>query len=250
MQETTEVVALEDALRRSERMAEIGTLISGVAHEVRNPLFAISAGIETLAHEPHLPATATPVVQLLREPVARLGALMQDLLEYARPSVRERQPAPLEQAAAAAIRECEPLARAQDVRLLSRWPEGLAPVSMDLDRMIQALQNVVQNAIQHSPRGGTVELELEGGPSEGGTWLVCAIRDTGPGFPEEVLHRAFEPLFTRRPGGTGLGLCIARNVVEEHGGRIGIRNLAAGGACVTIRLPAAETTAGPTPEAG
>jgi len=250
MQETTQVVALEDALRRSERMAEIGTLISGVAHEVRNPLFAISGGIETLAHDPSLPATAAPIIELLREPLARLGSLMHDLLEYARPSARERTSAPLEKAAASALRECELLARLQDVRLVGRWPEGLPPVSMDLDRMVQAFQNVLQNAIQHSPRGGTVEMEMGDSRGEGGLWLVCAIRDAGPGFEKDILHRAFEPLLTRRPGGTGLGLCIARNVVEEHGGRIGIGNLPTGGACVTIRLPAAEAAVGATSEAG
>jgi len=243
IQETTEVVALEEALRRSERMAEIGTLISRVAHEVRNPLFAISALIDTLAAEPHAPPGTPATLELLREAAGRLGSLVQDLLDYARPSVRERTPAALEEVASAAIRECEPLARALDVQVSGRWPEGLPPVAMDRERMVRALQNVVQNAIQHSPTGTVVEVDVDRVSADGRPWLTCGVRDAGPGFAEEDLQRAFEPLFTRRRGGTGLGLSIARNVVEEHGGQIQLHNLPAGGAFVSIRLPLGEAGA-------
>jgi PAS domain S-box-containing protein len=238
IQEATQIVALQEALRRSARMAEIGTLVSGVAHEVRNPLFAISASIDTLEvvlEGSHVP---TPTIEILRDAVNRLVALMQDLLDYARPSTRERTAERLDAVVEDAIRECQPLARVSAVEVVKQGGPAAPPVQMDRGRLTRVLQNIIQNAIQHSPPQGVVTVDIAAAPPEA-PWVVCTVRDRGPGFSEEALRRAFEPLFTRRPGGTGLGLSIAQNVVEEHGGRIQVGNHDDGGACMTLRLPAA-----------
>jgi len=237
VQEATEVVALQDALRRSERMAEIGTLVSAVAHEVRNPLFAISAAIDTLEVQLGAAHGARGTMEILREAMARLVALMQDLLDYGRPSARERTSAWLESVAYDAIRECAPLVHAGRTEVVSRCAGGMPPLEMDRGRLVRAVQNVIQNAIQHSPAGGVVEVEVGLVKSDGRSWALCAVRDHGPGFAAGDISRVFEPLFTRRPGGTGLGLSIARKVVEEHGGHISADNHPGGGGYVSIRLP-------------
>jgi signal transduction histidine kinase len=237
IQEATQIVALQEALRRSTRMAEIGTLVSGVAHEVRNPLFAISASIDTLEVVLDPSRVPTPTIEILRDAVNRLVGLMQDLLDYARPSTRERTSEPLAGVVEDAIRECQALARAAQVEVVSGG-RAAAPVEMDRGRLTRVLQNIIQNAIQHSPPQGVVTVQIADAPADA-SWVVCTVRDRGPGFTEEALRRAFEPLFTRRPGGTGLGLSIAHKVVEEHGGRIQAGNHDDGGACMTLRLPAA-----------
>ena len=238
IQEATQIVALQEALRRSTRMAEIGTLVSGVAHEVRNPLFAISASIDTLEVVLDRSQVPTPTIEILREAVNRLVGLMQDLLDYGRPSTRERTSAPLAGVVDDAIRECQALARVSCVEVVSGGPGAAPLVEMDRGRLTRVLQNIIQNAIQHSPPQGVVTVEMRAAPADA-SWVVCTVRDRGPGFTEEALRRAFEPLFTRRPGGTGLGLSIAHKVVEEHGGRIEAANHEEGGACMILRLPAA-----------
>ena len=237
IQEATEIVALQEALRRSERMAEMGTLVSGVAHEVRNPLFAISASVDTLEAVLEPSRVPADTIGILRDGVNRLVALMQDLLDYGRPSTHERASASLEGVAYEAIRECQALARASGVEVVSRCAGGVPPMEMDRRRLVRVVQNLVQNAIQHSPPQGVVRVEVDWTASETSPWAVCTVRDSGGGFTEEGLRRAFEPLFTRRPGGTGLGLSIAQKVVEEHGGQIRAENDPEGGARMTIRLP-------------
>ena len=238
IQEATQIVALQEALRRSERMAEIGTLVSGVAHEVRNPLFGISASIDTLEAVLDHSQVPAETIAILREAVGRLVGLMRDLLDYGRPSTRERTFESLEDVAYEAIRECQPLARAAGVKVVSRCAGGVPPVEMDRGRLTRVLQNVIQNAIQHSPPEGEVVVDVDCTSTEGAPWVVCTVRDYGGGFSEDALRRAFEPLFTRRPGGTGLGLSIAQKVVEEHGGQIQAANHPEGGAHMTICLPA------------
>jgi signal transduction histidine kinase len=235
--DATQIVTLQEALRHSERMAEIGALVSGVAHEVRNPLFTISVSIDTLEAELDTAVVPRATMELMRDAVRRLVALMQDLLDYGRPSTRERAAGSLESVAYEAIRECEPLARASEMEVVSRCAGGVPPLKMDRGRLVRAVQNVIQNAIQHSPARGLVEVTVEQITVPGRSWAVCAVRDTGPGFAEEDVRRVFEPLFSLRPGGTGLGLSIAQKVVEEHGGQIRVETHPAGGGYVTICLP-------------
>jgi signal transduction histidine kinase len=108
---------------------------------------------------------------------------------------------------------------------------------MDRGRLVQVFQNLLQNAIQHAPRGSAVSLSAWTEATDDGPGVVVTIEDTGPGIPPSDLQRIFEPFVTRRRGGTGLGLAIVQRIVDEHGGTVTAINRPAGGATITVRLP-------------
>jgi signal transduction histidine kinase len=234
--DVTRTMHLQEAVRREERMAAMGALVAGVAHEVRNPLFGISATLDAF-HSRVGDEAYEKYFSVLRRDVARLQVLMRDLLEYGKPAQLERTPTALAAVVCEAVRSCEPLPgdRRVELALPSDLPELLA----DRPRLAQVFQNLVQNGLQHAPDGGRIVIEASVADGPGGRRLCCSVRDSGPGFREQDLPRLFEPFFTRRRGGTGLGLSIAQRIVEQHGGRIVAANHPDGGGVVTVELPVA-----------
>lgn len=236
------LVELQESLRRSEMMSALGSLVAGVAHQVRNPLFGMSAALDAFeARVGDQPAYHKYVVAL-REPLARLNELMKDLLAYGRPAVAARAPATLAQVLTLAIRSCQPLAERQSVEVRLAADPELPPVAIDAGRVQQVFENLIENAIQHSPVGGEVAVEARLEPAAGGPCVLCGVQDQGAGFLPQDLPRVFEPFFTRRPGGTGLGLSLVERIVEENGGRVRAGNQPAGGARVEVRFPAIGAT--------
>ena len=227
---------MEEALRRSETMSMIGSVVAGVAHEVRNPLFGIAASIDAFEAESGGDALAAEYLVSLRNDVSRLNRLMNDLLEYGRPHEIARRVQSIQPVVAEAIRICTPRAREKQIEIRQENGGDLPPVAIDADRMLLVLKNVVENAVEFSRSGEAVVMHVarEG---NGAASLVCTISDRGPGFRTEDLPRVFEPFFTRRPGGSGLGLAIVQKIVHDHGGTIAARNAAGGGGVVEIRLP-------------
>jgi PAS domain S-box-containing protein len=233
----TSRLRMEEELRRSQTLSAMGALVAGVAHEVRNPLFGISATLDAL--EAHVEegqdlGELPQFLQVLRGQLGRLTGLMQHLLDYGRPAAIDLHLLPLAGVVARAATACDPLLRQQRVELRTALPEALPPLRIDRDRLSQALINLLENAVQHSPQGATVFLEALLHPGEA---VEVTIRDSGPGVAPDDLPHLFEPFFSRRAGGTGLGLSIVQRIVEEHGGRVSAANHPGGGACLSIRLP-------------
>ncbi len=227
---------LKDRLRRAEQMSAMGSLVAGVAHEVRNPLFGITATVDALEARAGLDGPYAPYLQVLREQAGRLTRLMNDLLEYGRPHELRAEPIAPGQPIDDARHQCARLALERDVSIHSRVLTA-QPIALDADRVSRALRNLVENAIQFSPPGATVEVEGRADQDEQGSWLTYEIADSGAGFREEDLAHVLEPFFSRRRGGTGLGLSIARRVAEEHGGRLRVTNRPQGGGRVCLDLP-------------
>jgi signal transduction histidine kinase len=234
--------AVDDAYRQADEgrreMGALGHLVGSLAHEVRNPLFAISGIVEALlAADDAEPQQLRCSLEVLKEPIARLFELMSELLEYGKPFSRNLAEGSLNEVALKAVADGQTLAEQRGVRLVTSLAEPELAVRMIRPRLLMALGNLVQNALQHTPPGGSVALALEEVRDADRAWARCVVRDSGSGFRPEDLTRVFEPFFTRRRGGTGLGLSIVQRVVDEHLGKVAAGNRPSGGAVVTVDLP-------------
>jgi len=239
MRDITAQKKAAEALRESERMAAMGSLVGSVAHEVRNPLFALSSTLD--AFEVRLGTKDEQVesyLRRLREQVERVSTLMEELLDYGRPHTPQLAPGDVRPAVAQAVEWCGQIAEPNGVELRVRLPDTLPEILLDSARLARVFENVVKNAVQHSPKGAVVEIVVSEGPGPEGSEVVVAVHDSGPGFPAEALRLVFEPFFTLRRGGSGLGLSIAWRIVQEHKGEIEAANAPGGGGLVTVRLPA------------
>lgn len=230
-------VALQQKLHRSESLTRMGNIVAGVAHEVRNPLFSISANLDAFEAELGDRAEYRELARTLRNGVRRLEKLMEDLLEYGRPRVPAFEEAPLLLVAEDAVAACEALAARKKVRLVLEAAPDLPPVRHDRRRLAHVLQNLLENAIHHSAAQGVVVLRLDLGSGGSGNHVVLKVEDRGPGIAPEDLPRVFDPFFTKRKGGTGLGLSIVQRIVEEHGGVVAAASREGGGTTMTVQLP-------------
>jgi PAS domain S-box-containing protein len=239
----SERIEAEHELRRGHTLAALGALVAGVAHEVRNPLFGISSTLDVFearfaGREDH-----RTYVRVLREQIERLTGLMNDLLEYAKPTHLELKRGRLEDVVVQAMSACAALRERTGAEIETQIAPDLPLVPMDAGRLGQVFRNLLENALQHAPAGGRVRVEARLVHDRGATWVECVIEDDGPGIGEEDLPHLFEPFFTRRRGGTGLGLSIVHRIVTDHGGSITARNRPRGGARFTLTLRATPESA-------
>lgn len=249
----TDLVRLQESLRRSETMSAMGVLVAGVAHEVRNPLFGISATLSAFTSRFKRRTEYHRYVEVLQGAVDRLSALMEDLLDYGKPLRLVLEPAEASEVIRAAVAACAALAEQARVEVeianaadaADADSNGLPILVVDRKRMVQVFQNLLENAIQHSPPGGRVVVRAC--PAGEPAGVLFAVEDAGPGFQAEDLPHVFEPFFTRRRGGTGLGLSIVQRIVEQHRGEITAANRPEGGGVMTVRLPSPPP---PLPRAG
>jgi PAS domain S-box-containing protein len=238
--DVTDFTRMQEELRRARVLEAMGSLVAGVAHEVRNPLFSISATVDAIESTTRPPGELGEHLTLLRSQVGRLTRLTRDLLDYGRPSALQQAPTDLAGVVRRAVRACATLLRQRKVTVEERLAPDLPRLPLDAVQIEQAFENLLANAIQHAPEGSAVRVigELEAaGAGPRAPFVRCAVEDQGAGVPRESLAMVFEPFFTRRKGGTGLGLAIVRRTVEAHGGRITAENRDEGGARFTVWLP-------------
>jgi PAS domain S-box-containing protein len=231
-------IEAERELRRNHTMAALGSLVAGVAHEVRNPLFGISSTLDAFDARFGRQEAYGSYVQALREQLGQLTTLMNDLLEYATPTRLELARGRFEDVVAKALSAVAPLQERARVGIDTRVASDLPALRMDERRLVQVVCNLLENALQHAGASGRVSLEVLLVRDGGGAWLECRVEDDGPGFSPEDLPHVFEPFFTRRRGGTGLGLSIVQRIVDDHGGSVAACNREGGGARLTVSLPA------------
>ncbi|HWV57711.1 MAG TPA: ATP-binding protein [Longimicrobiales bacterium] len=236
-----------DALnRRAERLEAIAELASSLAHEIRNPLASIRSAVEQLTNG-RLPDRDRSILErLVVTESDRLSRLLSDFLEFSRVEVRGRQPVDVANVAESAVRLAEEHPDGGgEVHIELGLGERPVEVEGDGDLLHRAIFNLVLNAVQHAGPGGKVRVELRrarGRELPAGLKMTEPVRlsvsDSGPGIPEDVLSRVFDPFFTTRAGGTGLGLAVVHRAVQAHNGTILVNGKSdTGGAQFVVYLP-------------
>jgi signal transduction histidine kinase len=237
----------QERLVRRERLAALGELAATVAHEVRNPLGAITNALAALRRMGHDPGEgpAGALFGIVDEEVERLAGLVSGLLDLTRPMEPRRVPQPLaavvEGALVAALRAAGPTA--PPVTVVKELAADLGPIPVDGQLVHVALSNLLTNALQSMPSGGSLTVRLERELRAGAAYARLTIQDTGRGIPPELLTRIFEPFFTTRSTGTGLGLAIVRRIVEAHRGEVVVRSTLGEGTTFVVHLPCAPESA-------
>ena len=236
VRDISENIRTRERLQEREVMAATGALLAGAAHQAKNAIFGLSATLDAFEVRIKKDAPEDDYIDNLRLGIARMQSLMRDLLDYSNPTACEFGPVSMAAIARRSAGGCQELAAKLGVTLTLDLA-GSTDVVANPARLARALENLVENAIQHSARAGVVTVRLSRAIVGGKTLQRCDVIDQGPGFPPQHMERLFTPFFTLRPGGTGLGLTIAKKIVEDAGGSIWLSNSAAGGAQVTLLLP-------------
>ena len=235
--DVTERERLQARLTEAERLAAAGELAASVAHEIRNPLAAIVNATTLLGPDEHLTAEErASTLDAVKTEARRLNRILSDFLVFARP--RESKPIEGDIRAvvdhvAALIRE--DASRAERVQLSVAIEPGVPSFPFDADQMTQVLWNIALNGVEAMAGAGRLDISV----SRRGAAVAIAVRDTGGGIPAEECRRVFEPFYSRKRSGTGLGLTIAQRIVATHGGRIDLESSPGRGSCFTVRLPVA-----------
>jgi signal transduction histidine kinase len=252
---------MQQELRRNERLATLGQLSTGVAHEIRNPLAGIGTSAQVLLRRFEPRDERARFVRVILDEVARLDRIVTSLLQYARPREPELRAAALSTSNEHVLQlASEPVERA-GVRVELDVAPRLDPVYIDADLVTQVLLNVTLNAVQAMPQGGSLRYEVRkvrrrgpargpgrratdrprrsarGGAQPWSFFQQVRVIDTGVGIPRGVQSKLFDPFFSTKPGGTGLGLSICQTIMHEHGGSIAVASREGRGTTVLLDFP-------------
>jgi len=237
---------IEDRLRHAERLAALGRLIAGVAHEVRNPLATIRLRVQMCQDSENADVQRSCAIAL--QEVERLNGIVNRLLSFSRPVNLRTELTDLDRLVEQRLDNFSDRARRHNIKFITKLSHAPAPVPVDQSRLAQVFDNVIQNAIEAmSASGGTlcVNVTHEATNAEHGSEVCVEFNDTGEGIRSEVVERIFDPFFTTKSSGTGLGLSICHELVQAHGGKIQVASAQGCGTTVRILLPAGDrATAG------
>lgn len=232
-EDLSEAKALEVERRRLDRLAALGEMSAVVAHEIRNPVAGIAAGVEYLSKSIPEGSPHKEDVAMIMGEIDRVNRILEDILSVARPFQLKLSTEAVQDIMEHVLHRYQATIEDRRIHVIRRFASSLPKVRADRERMEQALTNLILNAVEAMPTGGTLSIGL----AAGDRWLTITISDTGLGVPPDVQRRMFEPFFTTKTRGTGLGLAVARRVVEEHGGTIAVASEPAKGTTFTIQLP-------------
>jgi signal transduction histidine kinase len=226
--------SLEYEIQRSEKLASLGRLVTGVAHELRNPIGVVKATVQVMENEYHGTTGLNEFTKVIKEQVDRQNKVIQELLDFGRPSKQIVQPVDINSVMEQVLTFTSPMLRQNNIELDVCFDPDLPRIMADASRIKQVFVNLILNAIQAMPEGGnlTIKTMLEND-------LICIeFRDTGLGIGHEELPRIFDPFYTTKDLGTGLGLSISHQIIKSHNGTIHVSSAPGEGSVFKVKLPA------------
>ena len=231
---------LEQRLNEAEHLSKVGQLASGIAHEIRNPLNYISLAIDHLKEEfrsacPERGAELAAIADNIKEEVRKANYMVLNFMNYGRPLKLRRMVVPYEEVVAKALVLLEGKLAEQQIRVVLQIPADLPPLWVDPELMRNCITNFITNAGQAMPDGGEITLGATHDPD--GRVIRLTFKDQGVGIPPEDMDKIFQPYFTSKEAGIGLGLAITERIVREHGGEIGIVSSVGAGTTFAVVLP-------------
>ena len=227
------IIAVEEQLRRAEKLSTLGEMAAVLAHEIRNPLGSIRGTAEILRDDYRPGDPKHEFIEIQIKETERLNRVVEDFLAMARPQPPEMVRCLLREELETIVALTANDARERKVRLVLEPVAGDAVVRADGEKLRQAFLNIVINALQATPQGGTVTIATR----QTDSMFEIRFSDTGPGIDADTLARIFEPFFTTKPDGTGLGLAITKKIIEGHGGTLEVESAPGRGTTVAVRLP-------------
>lgn len=231
----------DEYLQRMDRLISLGKLASGVAHEIRNPLTGIGVVLDILRSRKRLSKSDISLINQANGEIERLEKLIADLLTFAKPRKLNFEPVDINNILKSISSLIQEQCNKKKIELVSRLCVNLPQSYVDQERIRQGLLNVIINAIQAMPQGGTLTVETNSHHKENNhveeQYIVITISDTGIGIAHENKHRIYDPFFTTHSDGTGLGLSITHSIVKEHNGLIRVDSEQGKGTVFTIFLP-------------
>jgi len=241
-QDLTEIKRMEESLEKSRKLALIGEMAAGLAHEMRNPLASITGSIELLSQGAQLEETDRQLMQIIMRSKVRLENFVRDFLMLARPLPAARQLIDVAEVAAEVM---------DNIRMSSDWKEGLSltnniqegiQVWANREQIVQIIFNLLANALQAVSGGGNIHLEIRAGEAENSKnhHIMIKVSDDGCGIEEKDMNNILEPFYTNKEKGTGLGLAIVSRIVDGYGGRLKIESLVGQGTQATVWIPSGQ----------
>ncbi len=233
-QRTLEQLSLKEKLAQSERLSSLGGMVAGISHEIRNPLGIIRSSAELLKKKIAQVDPSNAIPDIIVEESNRLNLIITDFLNFAKPRLPQLAACRIEDLLEKNIVFIAPQIQDQGYIIVKHFANHLPEIQVDSDMLYQAFLNIFMNAIQAMPDGGKIQVSIQ---SDSRILTVCII-DEGPGVPEDLLEKIWDPFFTTKEKGTGLGLGIVKNIIESHNGSIRVENRKEGsGVRVIIELP-------------
>ena len=221
-----------DQLKRADRLSAVGQLAASLAHEIRNPLGSIEGAID-IAERTSSEERRREFLGIIRKETRRLNGLLTNLLDFARPRIPHMRRSPIESIVKSVVDLTSPKAQQRGIRLESEIAHDLPLVECDAEQITQALLNITLNALQVTPSGDAVSLSVQ----QQDDMVLMRVRDAGGGIDEANLERIFDPFYTTKEGGTGLGLPISQQILTQHQGQITVERNPDKGMTFTLSLP-------------
>jgi two-component system sensor histidine kinase AtoS len=246
LHDITTLKKLEASMRQAERLAALGTLAAGMAHEIRNPLSSIKTFVQLLPKKIEKPGFLAKFQRTVPRELNRINALVEDLLDLARVPKYVFQSTNLKTLLEQVLDATDAQLQAGHIQCRCAIPDDMPAVRADASQLARAFHNLIRNAVQAMPQGGKLHIRASfhrGDPSQaepgtsGVDRVTAVFQDTGPGISAVELENIFKPFFTTKDQGTGLGLAITHKVITEHGGQIEVESATGHGSRFIVHLP-------------